>query len=172
MEPATENDGTSPRADLWGGIVWIVVGLAIFWGSWTMDRLPHFHIQFYTVPGLLPGILGIIIALMGAILLGRAIRAGALQSVMPRRFVAADHWRLAFTLGWSVFYAAIVIASLIPFWLSTAAYVAVFVIVFQYEERRARGQLPRGFLVALVHGLLSGLIIHYVFEDLFLVRLP
>lgn len=172
MDPATEKDGTSPRADLWGGIVWIVVGLAIFWGSWTMDRLPHFHIQFYTVPGLLPGILGIAIALMGAILLGRAIRAGALQSVVPPRFAAADHWRLAFTLGWSVCYAAVVMAALAPFWLATAAYVAVFVIVFQYEERRASGKLPRGLVVALAHGLLSGLIIQYVFEDLFLVRLP
>lgn len=172
MESATESDGTSPRADLWGGIVWIAIGLVIFWGSWIMDRLPHFHIEFYTVPGLLPGILGAMIALMGAILLGRAIRAGALESILPRHFAFADHWRLAFTLGWSVFYAVIVVAGLMPFWLSTAVYVALFVIVFQYGERRAKGQIPRGLAVALVHGLLSGLIIHYVFEDLFLVRLP
>ncbi|HLT76835.1 MAG TPA: hypothetical protein VKZ87_05560, partial [Ferrovibrio sp.] len=136
MDSASENDGTTPRADLWGGIAWIVVGLVIFWGSWTMDRLPHFHIQFYTVPGLLPGILGAVIALMGVILLGRAIRAGALETVMPGRFAPADHWRLAFTLGWSVCYAGIVVAGLMPFWLSTAIYVALFVIVFQYEERR------------------------------------
>ncbi len=172
MESATESDGTSPRADLWGGIVWIAIGLLIFWGSWVMDRLPHFHIQFYTVPGLLPGILGLMIALMGVILLGRAIRAGALDSVAPRQFDPAAHWRFAFTLGWSVFYAMVVVAGMLPFWLSTAFYIAVFVLVFQYEERRASGQLLRGLAVALVHGLLSGLIIHYVFEDLFLVRLP
>lgn len=172
MQSATESDGTSPRADLWGGIVWIAVGLVIFRGSWIMDRLPHFQIEFYTVPGLLPGILGLVIALMGVILLGRAIRAGALNALMPRNFSFVDHWRLAFTLGWSVFYAAVVIAGSVPFWLSTAVYVAAFVIVFQYEERRASGQLPRGLAVAAVHGLLSGLIIHYVFEDLFLVRLP
>src|SRR5690606_6163562 len=117
-------------------------------------------------------ILGAVIALMGVILLGRAIRAGALETVMPGRFAPADHWRLAFTLGWSVCYAGIVVAGLMPFWLSTAIYVALFVIVFQYEERRAKGQIPRGLAVALVHGLLSGLIIQYVFEDLFLVRLP
>src|SRR3546814_1412999 len=91
MESATESDGTSPRADLWGGIVWIAIGLVIFWGSWIMDRLPHFHIEFYTVPGLLPGILGLIIALMGVILLGRAIRAGALESIVPRHFALIDH---------------------------------------------------------------------------------
>lgn len=172
MESATESDGASPRADLWGGIIWVLVGLVIFWGSWIMDRLPHFHIEFYTVPGLLPGILGAMIALMGLILLGRAIRAGALDSIVPRHFAIADHWRLAFTLSWSVFYAAVVVAGLLPFWLSTAIYVAVFVVVFQYEERRASGQVQRGLVVALAHGLLSGLIIHYVFEDLFLVRLP
>lgn len=172
MESATASDGTSPRADLWGGIVWIAVGLTIFWGSWIMDRLPHFHIQFYTVPGLLPGILGLVIALMGVILLGRAIRAGALGSILPGHFAFADHWRLAFTLGWSVFYAGVVVAGLVPFWLSTAVYVAFFVIVFQYEERRASNQLRRGLAIAAAHGLLSGLIIYYVFEDLFLVRLP
>jgi len=172
MDIAPQEEKPSPRTDFWSGLVWITLGLAIAWGSWAMGRLEHLQASIYTVPGVLPGILGIAIAFMGAVLLGRAWRAGALLPQSRRSFVLRDHWRLAFSLALSLLYALVVVASALPFWLVTALYVAVFVFVFQYEERRAKGQMPRGIIVAVVHGLLSGLVIQYVFEDLFLVRLP
>jgi hypothetical protein len=162
----------SPRADFWSSFVWIGLGLAILWGSLKMDRLEHLQASIYTVPGLVPGLLGLAIALMGLILLYRAINAGALRLRMRRALVLAEHWRLIFSLGLSLLYALVIVASTLPFWLVTAVYVASFVIVFQYPERRAKRQVPRGIAVAAVHGLLSGLLIQYVFEELFLVRLP
>lgn len=172
MDATPQDDKPSPRADLWAGVFWILFGLAIVWGSWAMDRLAHLQVTIYTIPGLLPGILGASIAFMGVILASRAIRAGALALRQRRSFIPSQHWRLAVSLGWSLIYAGALIKSLLPFWLATAIYIAVFVVIFQYEERRAKGQLARGILIAVVHGLLSGLIIQYVFEDLFLVRLP
>lgn len=172
MDATPQDDKPSPRADLWGGIVWILLGLGILWGSWTMGRLEHLQASIYTVPGIVPGILGIAIAFMGVILLLRAVRQGALQSAPRKPLSLPSHWRLIFSLGWSLTYAGVVVTSTMPFWLVTAVYVAVFVFVFQLQERRAAGQLPRGIAVAAVHGVLSGLLIQYVFEDLFLVRLP
>lgn len=172
MDATPQDNKPSARADFWSALVWIVLGLAIAVASWNMGRLEHLQASIYTVPGVLPGVLGLSIALMGAILLGRAWRAGALRPQIRTALVLRNHWRLIFSLSLSLLYAAVVVTSSVPFWLVTALYVATFVFVFQFEERRAKGQMPRGIAVALVHGLLSGLVIQYVFEELFLVRLP
>lgn len=172
MQAAEAEQGVSPRADFWTSFVWIGLGVAMLWMSLNMDRLERFQASIYTAPGLVPGLLGIAIALMGAILLLRAVRAGALQRAPRRSLVLADHWRLIFSLGLSLAYALVVVSSSLPFWLVTAIYVSIFVFVFQYAERRAANQVSRGIAVALGHGLIAGLAIQYVFEELFLVRLP
>lgn len=172
-QPQQAGDGTvSPRADLWSSFLWIALGLAIVWGSLGMERLERLGASIYTAPGLVPGLLGAAIAVMGLLLLLRAVRAGALRAMQRKKLVLANHWRLIFSLGWSLLYALIVVKSALPFWLITAVYIAVFVIVFQLEERRTKNQVPRGLIVAVVHGLISGLLIQYVFEELFFVRLP
>lgn len=168
--PAEES--VSPRADFWSSFIWIGLGIAMLWMSLNMDRLERFQASIYTAPGLVPGLLGIAIALMGVILLVRAINAGALRARARKPLVLAQHWRLIFSLSLSLIYALIIVASALPFWLVTAVYVTIFVIVFQYAERRAKAQVPRGIAVAVVHGLLAGVLIQYVFEELFLVRLP
>jgi hypothetical protein len=171
-QAVTEETKVSPRADFWSALVWIAFGIAILVISLKMDRLERFQASIYTAPGLVPGLLGLAIALMGAILLLRAVRGGALDRQAPLRLALRDHWRLIFSLGLSLLYALVIVASALPFWLVTAVYVTSFVIVFQYAERRAAGQLPRGIAIAVVHGLLAGWLIQYVFEELFLVRLP
>ena len=52
----------------------------------------------------------------------RAVRAGALQKQASFRLVLRDHWRLIFSLGLSLMYALVIVASALPFWLVTAAY--------------------------------------------------
>lgn len=165
-------EAVSPRADFWSSLFWIALGVAIVMGSLAMERLERLGATIYTAPGLVPGLLGASIAVMGLLLMLRAIRNGGLRAVRGDRLVLSRHWRLIFSLVTSLLYALIVVKSAAPFWLVTAVYVAIFVAVFQYEERRAKGQVPRGLAVAMVHGLLSGLIIQYVFEELFFVRLP
>lgn len=166
------DDSVSPRADFWSSFVWIGLGVAIVWSSLGMDRLERLGANIYTAPGLVPGLLGAAIAFMGLLLLLRALRAGAFRRAATLDLSPARHWRLIFSLGWSLIYALIVVKSALPFWLVTAIYVAIFVVVFQYEERKAKQQVPRGLVVAVVHGLISGLLIQYVFEELFFVRLP
>jgi hypothetical protein len=171
-QAAEAGQGVSPRADFWSSFVWIALGLAMLGMSLAMDRLERFQASIYTAPGLVPGLLGIAIALMGAILLLRAVRAGALQTVTRKPLRLADHWRLIFSLALSLLYALVIVSSTLPFWLVTAVYVSIFVFVFQYAERRAANRVSRGTAVALGHGLIAGLAIQYVFEELFLVRLP
>ena len=68
------------RADLLLGIVWLTLGLAIGAESWRMPRLEEQHINPYTVPGLVPGLLGVVLALFGLILALRGWRGAGPQS--------------------------------------------------------------------------------------------
>ena len=50
----------SPRTDFLSGFGWMGLGIAILIGSVMMDRLENQDINPYTIPGLLPGLLGIV----------------------------------------------------------------------------------------------------------------
>lgn len=163
---------TLPFADFLSGIVWLLLAVGIVIMSWQMDRLEHLKVSVYSAPGLLTGILGIALGIMGAILILRSVRDGALQQAELPRFQPGDHWRLLTGLVLCLIFAIGLIGSGLPFWLAAAIFIAAFVFVFQFDERKTNGTLSRGALLAVVYGLVCGGAIHYVFQELFLVRLP
>jgi hypothetical protein len=167
-----ENKKPSPFADLISGGVWLVLATGIMVLSWKMDRLTHLQATIYTAPGLVPGLLGLAIAIMGVLLILRSVRAGAFVQAQIPRFGIRDHWRLVTALGLCLAFALGLIGSGLPFWLAAAIFIAVFVFVFQFEDRKAAGTLARGAVFAAIFGLICGGAIHYTFQDLFLVRLP
>lgn len=162
----------SPFADLLSGGVWLALAIGIVAGSWKMDRLAHLQATIHTAPGLVPGLLGLAIAIMGLLLIIRSIRAGALAQAHLPDFSIRAHWRILTALVLCLTFALGLIGSGLPFWLAAAIFLAVFVIVFQFEDRKAAGTLARGAVFAAVFGLICGGAIHYVFQELFLVRLP
>jgi hypothetical protein len=167
-----EDEKPTPFADLISGLAWLAIAIAIVIGSWQMDRLAHLKVSIYTVPGLVPGILGIAIALFAIALVVRALRAGAVAGAALPSVRIADHWRLITALVLGLFFAIAIVGSGIPFWIGAAAFIAVAVFVFQFPERRLGGTLVRGALIAVAHGVISGYAIQFVFQELFLVRLP
>lgn len=167
-----EDEKPSPFVDLVAGGFWLALAIAIMVGAWTMDRLAHLKIPIFTVPGLVPGLLGAAIAMASIILIVRALRAGALAGAHWPSINLGEYWRLIAVLVLCLGYAIGLIGHGLPFWLASAIFVAVFIFTFQFAERRRERTLPRGALVAVTVGLVSGLVIHYAFQDLFLVRLP
>lgn len=164
-------DRPSPRADLFGAVVWLVFGCAIVYGSWTMDRLTHLSINPYTAPGLVPGILGGALIVMAVLLLGRSWRR--LRREAPHtRASQTGVGGLAVAIILCLVYGAGLIGRGLPFWLATALFVFAFITYFEYPERRRAGTVRRGLVRALVVGVLTAAAVTYVFEDLFLVRLP
>lgn len=166
----------SPRADLFWALAWIALGAAIFAGGFAMDRLERQNINPYTAPGLVPALLGIGIAVLGVILLVRSVRRGGLAAAADGR-ARADGHRLALALGLCVVYAGGLVGRTlfgwhVPFWLATALFVFVSILAFEWRDRRARGELGRGIAVAAACAAGTAAGVTFVFQELFLVRLP
>lgn len=166
----------APRADLADGIGWIVFGFAVVIGSVTMDRLEQQHINPYTVPGLLPGLLGLAMILLGGVLGLRSWRRGALQRPAPALDPdQREQWRrIAIVSALCLAYCVVLIGHGLPFWLASAIYVTGSILILQRISRddAQRRLSSRALLKALAIGIGSAVITHLMFQNLFLVRLP
>ena len=174
-EPPVETPIT-PHGDLRDAALWIVLGIAVLIGSITMDRLERQGVNPYTVPGLLPGMLGIMMILLGGILALRSLRRGALHlAPSPPGAHDRERWRriwvvLALCLG----YGTVLIGHGLPFWLASTIYVTASILIMQRmsHDPAVRRQTPRAWAKALMIGLVASVVTHLVFQEFFLVRMP
>lgn len=164
----------SARADLCGGIFWILLGGAIAVASWNMDRLERLGVSFYTAPGLVPGILGVLMVACGAVLAVRALREGALgANQRPALLLEPGTLRRAgvtilLTLGFAIG----LVGHGLPFPVAAAIYLFLQIAVLQYAERKAKNEVGRGLAVAALVAVVAASVISALFQYVFLVRLP
>jgi hypothetical protein len=164
------------RADLITGIVLVAFGLAVLAESWGMPRFEERRINPWTVPGLVPGMLGVIIAVLGSVLALRSLVAGALRMRTVRTPGEAAEARtsliqlllsgalcLAFALG---------LIGRMPFWLATGIFVFAFIATFEWNSKDSGANRFRKLAIALAIAVVAAFAISYLFEHLFLVRLP
>ena len=151
------------RSDRLQGAFWIALGLAIFYASWTMDRLANLGVKPFSAPGLLPGVLGAFIVLLGIAMLLRARQEEA-ETIEWRRILPP----LALCLG----FAGGMVGRGIPFWLAAWLFIAVMIWTLQYRERKVKGELPRLAAISVSIGLAASVAISLIFQELFLIRLP
>jgi len=171
-----EEDLAPPRADLADAIGWIVFGIAVLIGSLTMDRLEQQNINPVTIPGLLPGLLGIAMILLGGVLGVRSLRRGALAQPLPpatpdRREQDRRVWiAIALCVG----YGGVLVGHGIPFWIASSVYVTGAILVFRRLSRDPveRRLDAKAWIRALVIGVAASVVTWLVFERVFLVRLP
>src|SRR5450432_4508807 len=143
----------------------MALGLAVFVASWRMDRLESQNINPYTVPGLLPGLLGTAMMLLGALLALRSWRRGALTAGRGSfGFDAATARRVALVVGLCVTFGVVLVGHGLPFWLAAATFVSVTIVLLQRPQRiAARERLGlRKVVVAAIIGLGAGGIITLV----------
>jgi hypothetical protein len=170
--PATQ--AVTPRSDFFAALIWIAFGIAVTFESWRMDRLEDQDVNPYTVPGLLPGLLGLAIVFFGTLLLARAYEQGALRKESPRSVAmsAAERRRFLMVLGLCLTFGIGLVGHGLPFWLAAAIFVSTTIALLQYPQRRSDNQVARGVAIAVLIGLSAGLLITLVFQEFFLVRLP
>ena len=177
-ETSDPDSGTpvGARAELRQALGWAALGLAILVATIRMDRLESQHINPYTVPGLLPGLLGIAMLFLAALLGWRAIGAGALSpaAAAHRPVDRNAAKRIALVIGLCVAFGVGLVGHGLPFWAAATTFVTVAILAFE-QPRRAQGGRAiavRDVVFALAVGLGAGGVITLVFQVLFLVRLP
>lgn len=164
----------SARADFIAALLWIAFGAAVAIASWRMDRLENQDINPYTIPGLLPGLLGVAIVFFGSLMLLRSWRAGGLaaRTTGGERMTAATLRRFAIIVALCLVFGVVLVGHGLPFWVAAALYVSSTIAILQYPQRRADNQVLRGLVAAVVIGVGAGVVITLVFQEFFLVRLP
>jgi hypothetical protein len=165
----------SARTDLRAACVWMVFGAAVLIGSLRMDRLEKQDINPYTVPGLLPGLLGIVTMLLGFLL---ALRSWRRRAAHPHEITpatsAAEKKRILLVIVLCVGFGVGLVGHGLPYWAAAAIFVSIAILSLQHVQRRAAGQrlgLP-AIARAVAIGLGAGIAITLVFQELFLVHLP
>jgi hypothetical protein len=164
------------RRDFFGGLAWTLLGAAILAGSVSMDRLAAQGVNPYTVPGLMPGLLGIVMILLGALLTLRSRRFAPRPrpDAAERSAARAGRRHLALVLSLCLGFGLVLVGHGLPYWLSAALFVGVAIPALQGPARRAAGQRLgwRALALSAAIGLAAGGAITLVFQGIFLVRLP
>jgi len=156
------------KADFFTSIFLFLFGLIIFIMSLKMPTFREVGADPYSAPGIVPGILGVIIACMGAILFFRSvIRKGykihiSFQSIMLflknnsiKRFLIA--------LFLSLFY--VIFLGKIDYFILTGIYIFSFILAFESKSKK-------NIILALLLAVAIAASISFVFRYLFLVTLP
>lgn len=153
---------------------WVALGIAIAIGAFRMDRLEHLHVEPWSAPGLVPGVLGVLITLFGAVLAwrdatsrrdvgaGEATAAGV--PVPVGRIVAVMTLCGVFVFG--------LLGRGLPFVATSALLVFAWIALLRAPAWRATGSVPRGLGVAATIALSACVVIALLFQEVFLVRLP
>jgi putative tricarboxylic transport membrane protein len=149
---------------------WMAFGAAVLAASWRMDRLANLNINPWSVPGLLPGVLGALMLLFGAALLLRSLAAR--DGGTPAAAGSAARTWLALLLCFG--YAAGLLGRGLPFWLTSAAFLFVALCAFRWLDRDAQAppSLPRLALSSAAIALAASGAIGLLFQQVFLLNLP
>ena len=166
---------TKRAADIAVATILLVIGIAQFTGGLTMDRLENRHIHPASFPGLVPMILGAVMAGMAVLLLIGQIRAGATaqgKSVGEGGdFTREELLRLAAVGALCLFYALVLVGN-VHFWLASSLFIAVFTALFEPAGQMTQQKRLLRLGVIAVFAIAMGGGIAMLFEQAFLVRLP
>jgi putative tricarboxylic transport membrane protein len=134
-----------------------------------MDRLEALHINPWSAPGLMPGVLGALMIVFGAALFVRAL-ARADAEIEPTQASGA---RVALAVFLCFGYAAGLLGHGFPFWLTSAAFLFTAIFAFRWLDRDSDyPSLARLAASSAAIALGAAFAIGLLFEQVFLVRLP
>ena len=163
------------RADFLFGLVLVALGIAVAFESWRMPRLTELGVHPMTAPGLVPGLLGLVTALLGGILTTRSARTGddSIAGVVgsDSRNLSRQAGRFALTLVLCLAY-AVVLVGRVEFALATGLFVFAFIVLFEWNSERDISGHVRAVVFASVEAVIVAALVTVVFERIFLVRLP
>lgn len=165
--------GVRARADLLTSVLLTIFGLVIVYFSWTMPRLEARHIHPATIPGLVPLMLGIALTLCGFLLFLRSRRLDAIGTWgdLGAVLLGREARRVAAVLGLALIY-TLVLVGWLPFWAASMLFIFSFIVSFEVFLTDQPIKLLHSALWAAAIAIVAGGGVYFVFERIFLVRLP
>lgn len=152
---------------------WAAAGVIILVASWRLDRLDKLNINPWSAPGLTPGVVGALIILVALALAVQAWReppSAAAEDGQPSAAGTGRRSLVAAVL--CVLFAGYALGRGLPFVVEGALFILVFTSVFSYSIWRAEGRVARALMQTLAVAVGASLFISWLFESVFLVRLP
>src|SRR5262245_40567575 len=166
-------------ADRIGGLIWVVFGAAVVYGSWTMDRLVSLGIPPSTAPGVPTGLIGIGFIIFGLVMLLRRATPQVLSYADEGTAPEADAQDRGFAWGRALLsatlcltYAGLLLGRGLPYWLLTGAFLFLHIVLLDETDRVPARPTLRRLLTAAIIAPAVTVVVMLVFEKLFLVRLP
>ncbi len=159
------------KNDRLSALGWAIAGATITVASWRMDRLQDRGINPWSVPGLTPGLAGLGMLLLAAVLATQRQSAqtdGADGSPAP-----PTQWSsLALSLLLCLGFGGLALGHGLPFVVLAALFVFCFISLFSWPRWRAESGLWKGLAQTAAVSALTAFVISWLFESVFLVRLP
>jgi hypothetical protein len=173
MQTDPDGEAVAARADLVAAILLVLLGLAVVYFSWTMNRLEARHIHPATIPGLVPLFLGAALTLCGGLLTLRSLRLGrpGAWAGLWRALTSSEAVRAGAVLALALVH-TLVLVGRVPFWLASMLFIFAFIVLFETVLIDRRQSLVRTLFWAALVAIVGALGIYFVFERIFLVRLP
>lgn len=169
-------ESNMPKADFIVSILLTIFGIWVFVQSVRMPRFEAIGADPYSVPGIVPGLLGIVIAILGSALFYRSILRKGYQLGLSWKkvsvFLADESSRnILWTILLSIFYSFFMLGR-IPFELATGIFFCAFVMVFTYKIREGFVSQRRTVLFVLIMGAVVSGAVTFIFRNIFYVGLP
>ena len=169
-------DSNMPKADFLTSIFLCLLGVFILIVALRMPRFEGTNINPYSVPGIVPAFLGVVLAGLGLVLLIRSLRQGGFRLGLTGQKVAAffkdeSSRRIFLTIIISIVYGFGLLGR-IPFPIATGLYVLAFILIFEYQFKKPFATQWKRVLLAFVVAVLVSAVVTLVFQYLFLVNLP
>ncbi|MEI7496809.1 MAG: tripartite tricarboxylate transporter TctB family protein [Betaproteobacteria bacterium] len=167
----------SPLSDFVFSLFWIALGSLIMLASWQMDRLERQGSTLYTAPGSYPGLLGSVLLILGVLLAARSYKAGGHRLERMDFHFSKIHLTSFLRVGVFLVFVLVYCVGLIgrsgiPFWVATFLFVTTFIILFNWQAISSEGFVKKVLVLAISMGVGTSFVVSYVFQELFLVRLP
>lgn len=159
---------------------WAGLGASIFVAGWRMDRLAHQGIAPWSAPGLLPALVGALIVAFALVL---ALQAWRGTTAAGAATATGDEAQAATAAGnsWGGSALAALVCLLFagaslgrgwPFQVEAALFILGFTALFRWREWRSSRRVARGLAQTAVIAVVAAWAISWLFESVFLVRLP
>ena len=165
-----------PRADFVTSILLMAFGIWVLVHSMQMPRFENLEANPFSVPGIVPGLLGIVIFLLSLVVFVRSLKhkghhLGISAAVIRNYINDASMRRMLATIMVCCMYSLGLIGRM-NYYTATFLFVLAFLLLFQYRQAQKDRAMGRLIAMSVLQAVLTAGAVGAVFRYLFLVELP